>query len=357
MEPTEIAEELRAIEGRGPCSDAERRAARALARRLRATGRRPRTQTVWVRPGSAGLLAAVSALGVAASVVSVDHPVVGLWMAVAALVAIPLTPLLTPRRATQTVWGAREPADGAVRLLLTCRADAQPVPLAERALARARLPGPRVLLGLALAALVAFAAVRTGGTGGKALGAAQLLPTAVCIAAVGAFLDAWVTRARDAAAGPAAALAVLAALDRSPPARLAPEVVVAGPQAMRAFLRAQRRAGTDATDVVVVELREGAPGFLLSDGGLLPQRFHPRLVALLRGAAPARRGRSASPASAARGARWPAIALEGGVDDLTQLTLGLVAALDRDLVETRPGAADATVRRGWTRLRRVRASR
>lgn len=338
MDPKEIAEELRAIEGRGPCTDAERRAARALARRLRATGRRPRTQTVWVRPsGGAAALAAVSALGVAASVVSVDHPATGLWMAVAALVTVPVAPLLAARRATQTVWAAKEPAQGAVRLLLTCRADAQPAALAERLLARVRLPGPRVLLAAALAALIAFAAVRTGGSGGSALGAAQLLPTAICIAAVGGFLDAWVARPGDAAAGPAAALAVLAALDRAPLAHLSPEVVVAGPQSMRRFVRAQRRAGTKATDIAVVELREGTPGFLLSDGPLVPRRLHPRLIALLRGAAPARRGRSASPASAARAARWPAIALEGGVDDLTELTLGLVAALDRELAQAARG--------------------
>jgi hypothetical protein len=336
MDPKQIADELRAIEGRGPCTDAERRAARAIARRLRETGRRPRTQTVWVRPGNEAPLAVASALGVAASVVSVDHAVTGLWMAAAALIAVVLAPLLGARRATQTVWAGTEPrADGAVRLLLTCRADAQPAPLAERILARVGLPGPKVLLALALAALIAFAAVRTGGSGGRALGAAQLLPTAICIAAVGAFLDAWVARPGDAAAGPAAALAVLAALDRSPPAQLSPEVLVAGPKSMRAFIRAQRRAGTSATDVAVVELREGKPGFVRSDGALLPQRLHPRLVGLVRGAAPARRGRSQSPASVARSARWPAIALEGGVDDLVELALGLAAALDRDLAQQR----------------------
>jgi hypothetical protein len=220
-----------------------------------------------------------------------------------------------------------------VRLLLTCRADAQPAPLAERVLARIGLPGPRVLLALALAAIVALTAVRTGGTGGTALGAGQLVPTAVCIALLGAFLDAWVSRPGDAAAGPAAALAVLAQLDASPPARLKPELLVAGPRSMRAFVRAQRHAGTDATEVAVVELREGRTGFLRSDGSLLPQRLHPRLVGLLRGAAPMRRGRSASPASAARRARWPAIAIEGDLDDLVELTLGLVRALDRELTE------------------------
>jgi hypothetical protein len=336
MDPKEIAEELRAIEGRGPCTDAERRAARAIARRLRELGRRPRTQTVWVRPGNEWALAVASMLGIAGSVASVDHAKTGLWLAVGGLVLFAVAPLLGARRATQTVWGATSGSDPdvtPVRLLLTCRADAQPAPLAERVLARIGLPGPRVLLALALAAIVALTAVRTGGTGGTALGAGQLVPTAVCIALLGAFLDAWVSRPGDAAAGPAAALAVLAQLDASPPARLKPELLVAGPRSMRAFVRAQRHAGTDATEVAVVELREGRTGFLRSDGSLLPQRLHPRLVGLLRGAAPMRRGRSASPASAARRARWPAIAIEGDLDDLVELTLGLVRALDRELTE------------------------
>jgi hypothetical protein len=332
MDPKETAEELRAIEGRGPCTDAERRAARAITRRLRELGRRPRTQTVWVRPGNEWALAVASMLGIAGSVASVDHAKTGLWLAVGGLVLFAFAPLLGARRATQTVW-AGAPVEGSVRLLLTCRADAQPAPLAERALARVGLPGPRVLLALALAAIVALTAVRTGGTGGTALGAGQLVPTAVCIALLGAFLDAWVSRPGDAAAGPAAALAVLAQLDASPAARLAPELLVAGPRSMRAFVRAQRHAGTDATEVAVIELREGRTGFLRSDGSLLPQRLHPRLVGLLRGAAPMRRGRSASPASAARRARWPAIAIEGDLDDLVDLTLGLVRALDRELAE------------------------
>jgi hypothetical protein len=330
MDPKEIADELRAIEGRAPCTDAERRAARLIARRLRELGHRPRTQTVWVRPGNDAALAGVSALGVAASVVSVDHETTGLWMAAIALGLFVVAPLLGARRATQTVW-SEATRDSDVRLILTCRADAQPAPLGERALARVGVPGPRVLLGLALTALVAFAAVRAAGTSGTALGAGQLVPTAVCIAGVGVFLDAWVARPGDAAAGPAAVLAVLAALDERTPARLTPEVLVAGPKSMRSFVRAQRSAGTDATNVAVVELREGRRGFVRSDGALLPQRFHPRLVALLRGGLPMRRGRSQSPASVARAARWPAIAVEGSLDELVETTLGLVSALDAEL--------------------------
>src|SRR5262249_4296255 len=205
MDPKQIADELRALEGRGPCTDAERRAARAIAQRLRGLGRRPRTQTVWVRPDNDELLALASGLGVAASVVSVDHAKTGLGLAIGGLVLSVLAPWLGARRATQWVWAGRtEGSDPFVRLLLTCRADAEPVPMAERWLARVGLPGPRVLLALALAALVACAAVRTAGTGGTALGAVQLLPTAICIAGVGAFLDAWVARPGNAAAGAAA---------------------------------------------------------------------------------------------------------------------------------------------------------
>src|SRR5215208_4231231 len=156
MDPKPIADELRAIEGRGPCTDAERRAARAIARRLRDLGRPPRTQTVWVRPGNEPLLAVASALGVAASVVSVDHAETGLWLAAGALVLLVVAPLLGARRATQWVWAGGERGPAAVRLILTSRADAQPAPLAERLLARAGLPGPRVLLALALAALIGF---------------------------------------------------------------------------------------------------------------------------------------------------------------------------------------------------------
>jgi hypothetical protein len=334
MDPKQIADELRAIEGRGPCTDAERRAARAIARQLRELGLRPRTQTVWVRPGNEWALALACMLGVAGSVVSVDHAVTGLWIAAGGLALLAIAPLLSARRATQTVWAGRtEESVPTVRVVLTCRADAQPLALAERTLARLGLPGPRVVLALSLAAIVALAAVRTGGTSGAALGAGQLVPSAICIALLGGFLDAWVARPGDAAAGPAAALAVLAALDDEPAQHLAPELLVAGPRSMRTFVRAQRRDGVQATDVAVVELREGRVGFLRSDGALLPQRLHPRLVALLRGAAPMRRGRSQSPAAAARAARWPAIAIEGDLDDLVELTLGLVRGLDRELGE------------------------
>src|SRR4051794_35658590 len=68
------------------CTDAERRAARRHAAALRAAGRTVRTEMIWVRPAWAPVLAVCAAGGVAASVVSVDHPAPALAIARAALV-------------------------------------------------------------------------------------------------------------------------------------------------------------------------------------------------------------------------------------------------------------------------------
>src|SRR5438067_771420 len=111
MDPLALVEELAAIPGRAAGSDAERRAARLVARTLRATGRGVRTDTFWIRPAWGLVHALVAAVGVAASLVSVSHPVVGAALAGGALLAAladltglaPLLRLLTPQRATQNV--------------------------------------------------------------------------------------------------------------------------------------------------------------------------------------------------------------------------------------------------------------
>ncbi|HEV2812358.1 MAG TPA: hypothetical protein VGW10_03820, partial [Solirubrobacteraceae bacterium] len=132
MDPAGIVRELTAIPGRGPCSDAERRAGRALARRLRAAGRRARTETLWVRPQWAAIWLVHALLGIAGSIVSVDAPVVGLVVAgVAALSALGeltgrarLLALLFPRRATQNLVAAPPDERSPVRLVVTAPYDA-----------------------------------------------------------------------------------------------------------------------------------------------------------------------------------------------------------------------------------------
>src|SRR5918911_2777163 len=107
------------------CTDAERRAARRHAAALRAAGRAARTETFWVRPAWAPVLGGCAAAGVAASVVSVDHPAVALAIAAVALVLALAEPtpwpilrrLATFARATQNVVSAA-PAAKPVTLVL-----------------------------------------------------------------------------------------------------------------------------------------------------------------------------------------------------------------------------------------------
>lgn len=351
MDPAALASALEAIEQRAAGSDAERRAAALCARQLRAAGRSPRTQTLWFRPGRDASRALYAALGVAASVVAVDSPAVGLGLAAGALAAalleaagVPLASALFVRRATQNV--VAEPVDrppGAVLLLLCAGVDAAPDTVLARLAGRARgwlLPGPLVLLALGLLGVAAGAAARLAGAGGTALGAAQLAPTALLIALLAAFVDAAAARVptRAGAGGAAVAVAVAAALDARPPRRLAVEVLIAGAAhagapGMAAYVRAARRRLAPER-VAVVELGD-APRLRhrVRDGDGVALALHPRLVELaagLPGCAPAE-GRARSAARVARGAGWPAIALEGPPRELAAALLRLVAALDADL--------------------------
>ena len=289
MDPSALARDLAAISGRAACTDAERRAARLLARELRQRGRTPRSETVWVRPAWAPIWLMYAALGVAGSVVSVDHPIVAtVLVGVAAIGAlldlggrVPALSILAPKRATQNViaeggpegsrrrerprlWAAEAapggPATAAgqatgegaagtaaaappVRLIITAGYDATPiVPTTSRMLGRAyasftrllrgRFPSPLALLTFFLILLAVLCGLRIAGEESTALGAVQLVPTIGCILAVALLAEltfaAPGTGANANASAAAAALALLDALDRAPPRNLEVEVVLAG---------------------------------------------------------------------------------------------------------------------------------
>lgn len=346
MDPAALAARIEAIDGRLAGSDAERRAAAVCAEQLRALGRRPRTQTLWVRPQWAIPHVLHAALGVAASVVAVDDPTVGLSLALGALVSalssalgVPLLGPLLPRRATQNVVAAPRAGGGAVRLILTAAVDAPRASVLDRLERRARgplTPGAVGLLLIALAAVAATAAARVAGAEGSALGAAQLVPTAILIALVGAFLDhaAAGPAAPAPAGGPAAALAVAAALEARPPAGLSVEVVIAGAGeagalGLRRLVRARRR-DVSAEEVIVLHLGSaaGPPRMLVRDGRTFPLGLHPKLIELADGLARRSEARGVSGARVARGARWPALAIEGEPRALAAATLRLVARID-----------------------------
>src|SRR4051812_49697237 len=107
MDPAALAARIEAIDGRLAGTDAERRAAAACAAELRASGRRPRTQTLWFRPQRMVPRAIESAAAVAGSIGSASHPPGGFGVAGRALVGagpeaarVPvLAPPLSPRAA------------------------------------------------------------------------------------------------------------------------------------------------------------------------------------------------------------------------------------------------------------------
>jgi hypothetical protein len=356
MDARALAGRLEAIEGRLAGSDAERRAAALCAAQLRDGGRRPRTQTLWMRPQREAPRAVYAALGLAGSLVAVGNPTVGLALIGGALLAVvleaagvPVLALLQTRRATQNVVAA-PPAERGERVLLVLSAGADAprdslLGRLDRRVNRRLLPGPTGLLGLGLAAAAACAGARLAGAEGSAIGIAQLVPSALLILLLAGFLDAALAgpRRRAGAAGPAAALAAAAALDAQPPRALAVEVLIggaseAGAHGMAAYVAARRR-DIAPEDVVVVHLAAGTGPvrFVSHAGEHFPVGLHPRLAELAAALPGARRGvsRTRSAARVARGARWPAIGLEGEPRALAAAVVRLVSSIDAEVAQAR----------------------
>ncbi|MEO8689663.1 MAG: hypothetical protein ABI611_15815, partial [Solirubrobacteraceae bacterium] len=154
---------LARFEDRGPCSDAERRAAAWLHDELRAGGHEAWVETFWVRPQWALSLALHATLGVVASMLALSAPLPAAIVAAAAALSMAVEasgrrgPLRSvfPRRATQNVLTVPD-EEGApdVTLLICARYDAPrgglvtregPRRLAaqQRRRVGGRAPGPR----------------------------------------------------------------------------------------------------------------------------------------------------------------------------------------------------------------------
>jgi hypothetical protein len=281
---------------RGPlaCTDAERRAALALAARLRGAGRVPRIEARWVRPGWPAWQALFAGAAVVGSVLSVDHPTTGLIVAGAAL-ALSLAhgrgrlPLGRARATQDVVAPAPQPRE--VTLVVMAAVDR------PRSALLHRVPVPLIWLRAALGLTAALAAARVAGIEGIGLGAAQLVPAVVLLVALAGFLDAAVEPAAEADAA-----ATDAAIELATHAPWAEIVLVGGGEpGLRARLRADRRS---PEEVVVLWLEPASKSAWRS--------AHPTLAALAHDAGAPLRGR-ALPA----GAR-PALALYGPGQALAQ---------------------------------------
>jgi hypothetical protein len=304
---------------RGPlaCTDAERRAALALLRRLRRARRSPRVEARWVRPGWLAWQALCALEGVVGAVLSVDHPLAGLIVAALALAVSAAhgrgrLPLGRARATQDVVAPAREPR--AVALVLLAAVDR------PRTGMLGRVPAALEWLQGALALTVALIGARVAGADGTLIGLAQLVPAIVALAAATAFLD--------AALQPAAPSDTAAADAAITMARDAPwtEVVFvgAGELGLRARLRAERRP----PEATVLLWLEPAPRPWWRSA-------HPTLAAIAgETGAPRRRG-SALPAG-----ERPALALGGPRGQLLELASAVVEGIDARLRQ--PPSASST---------------
>ncbi len=229
------------------CSDAERRFAVACHDALRAQGHEAWVETHWVRPQHAFGIGAAAALVAVAGLVALSVPVAGLVAAGIGAACLALeaahrpSPLrvLLPRRATQVVLAGPAPG-GRVDLLLAARTD---VPRRGWAHRLARIRGGLWWLVLAALLVVVACAARVAGEDGTLLGAVQLAPTVVLLAAVAAAWDEAVARRGDGIAEEDAVDAAVAAYDalvRDPPPGVAAGLLLGAPDARRAHLRRER---------------------------------------------------------------------------------------------------------------------
>jgi Peptidase family M28 len=360
MSAADTAAGLASFAGRGPGTDAERRAAHWLARQVRSRRRDVRLETFWCRPNWALAHAWHCLLAVIGSLLTVHHATVGGALVLVALLSVladgftgrSLGRRLTPERASQNVLSpapVRRPVGGPagpppVRLIVTANYDAGRIGLAYRdairrpvaALKRlaadgALTPGWLGWLSIELLWLLGVATLRAGDASGTPVGVLQLVPTAALVVELALLLDLaaapYGPAAGDNAGGAAVALALVRALDAAPPRNLAVELVLQGAAdgsmiGLRRHLRARRRELSPRDTIVlgVGPCGAGQPCWWVSDGSLVPLRYLARLRALAArlasgegGRAAPHRGRGTSPALPARARGLPALTL-GAVD-------------------------------------------
>lgn len=351
MDPLELTARLTAFEGRGPGSDAERRAARWLARELSGAGRRPAIETFWCRPNWALAHAWHVALALAGSLLSISHPTVGavlLATALASILADELTGIslgrrLTPERASQNVV-LEGPPDKPSTLIVTANYDTPRAALVYRdALRRPtaalrQTAGPFAIgwlgwLSIAVVWLLAIAAVRiTSHNPPSLLGAIQLPPSVALVLALALLLEAagagYESTAGDNPSGTAVAVELVRALGANPPRNLSVDLLLQGAGAgheigLRRYLKRHARE-LSAERAIVLGVAPCGAGDLhwwRSDGRLIPIAYTRRLHQLAHEAAgdraQAHRGRAATPALPARVRTrpLPAIAI-GNLDRL-----------------------------------------
>jgi hypothetical protein len=355
MRPAETTARLAEFKRRGTGTDAERRAARWLAAELDAPTRSVRLEPFWCRPNWELAHAWHVMLGLAGSLTSVGSPGIGVALIAIALLSVIADALtgrspgrrLTPEAASQNVVALPEASaaqgpTAPVHLIITANYDAGRSGFAYRAPPRRQLarlanathglsPGWLGWTVIALAWLLLVAALRVNGAKGAPIGAVQLAPTVALVLALALLIDLAAAdfgpAAGDNASGVAVAIAVLKALDVSPPRRMTVELVLQGAGdaqgiGLRRHLKARGTLTRRNTVVLgIAPCGAGTLKYYASDGQLVPLRYFKQLRELcttvanrdLHLQAEPHHARGATPAFQARLRRLPAIAI-GALD-------------------------------------------
>lgn len=305
-----LIEGLCAFEGRGPGTDAERRAANWLAGELRGLGRRARIEPIHVHPEYSLVIALHLLLAIAGSLVALALPPLGFLMVLFAATSLYLDQntrfyllrRLFFRRASQNVVSPGRNPDAPLRVVITAHLDAAKAGflfgprshgIAKRLPARLRiLFGPiRIVFWAGVIPLLAACALRLAGVDAGWLGVAQLIPTVVALTGIALGLDIAlsdvVPGACDNASGVAAALSAAGELGEDPPENLDVWVVLTGgeecnAEGMAAHLRARRRK-IDRNRTVFINVDSvsfGAPHHVSAEGAIVAYPMDNRLIEL-----------------------------------------------------------------------------
>jgi hypothetical protein len=272
-------------------SEAERRAARELEKRVGESGRDVTLEPIRVRPNFALTHLIHAVAGIVASVLSVYVPSVGLLLALATTASafgdltgsFHLARRLTPERASQNVVSDGN-GDKPGLIVLVAHYDAA----LDAMLTRGRLRlWPRALF-ISLAIITFCAVGRMIGISTTWFTIIQFIPTVVLIASTPLFADAMLSESSDGRTDNAAGVAAVLQLARSYSQRLEHfdvMVLLTGASAhfglgMRAWLKRHRsELNREATAVISVDrIGAGDAAHAVKEGAVFATRMHPTLA-------------------------------------------------------------------------------
>jgi hypothetical protein len=305
----EVIRELCSFEGRGPGTDAERRAASMLAGRLRGLGRRVSVEPFFCHPQYAVVHLIHAALGIAGSLLATVQPAAGFTLVFFAAVStyldlntrLYLVRSLLFRRISQNVLSPGDRPDAPARLILMAHYDAARTGYVfSKASDRIRRLPERTRLGLGpfrlffwagLAPLLPILGARMAGLDATWLSAIQAIPTIVLIIAAFLLIDIALSEivpgAYDNASGVAAVLSAADELTADPPENLDVWVLLTGAEeslceGSRAFVRAHRKElDRDSTYFLNIDsVSYGRPAYEVSEGAVISINHDPHLIEL-----------------------------------------------------------------------------